>query len=161
MKFRLLSRQTLIKTHFVLRKKGSKTKKRMKEKEIERGVAGCQPEVFFLEFVRFERSDTRSPRRRESNVLAGSNTGPSSEDGPAVHPANTFDSRLRGDLEPLASPTKSKKKKKIIRPDQKKSLFPVARPDHFSPKSRIFFNVRLCMRIFACNCESLHVVNQT
>ena len=52
---------------------------------------------FFWDFVGLESSGTWSPRRRESNALAGYTTRPSSEDGPVVYPANTFDSRLRGD----------------------------------------------------------------
>ena len=41
----------------------------------------------------------------------------------------------------------------LIRPNQKKSLFPVARPGHFSPKLRtLFLNhqcTHMCIRIFA------------
>ena len=38
--------------HFVLRKKGSKTKKRMKEEEIEKGDCGPPtPKVFFFEIL--------------------------------------------------------------------------------------------------------------
>ena len=60
---------------FVLRKKGSKTKERMNEEEIEKGDCGRQPEVFFWDFVELEPS----------------------EDGPVACPANAFDSHLRGD----------------------------------------------------------------
>ena len=35
----------------------------------------------------------------------------------------------------------------FLRPNQKNSLFPVARPGHFSPKSRIFFFENVRMRI--------------
>ena len=77
---------------FVLRKKGSKTKKRMKEEEIEKGDCGPPTrKVFFWDVVELEPSGTWSPRRRESNALAGY------EDGPVVYPANAFDSHLRGD----------------------------------------------------------------
>ena len=58
---------------YVLRKKGSKTKKRMKEAEIEKGDCGKVEKFSFFFFFFF------------------------SEDGPVVYPANTFDSRLRGD----------------------------------------------------------------
>ena len=61
---------------FVLRKKGSKTKKRMKEKEIERRLRVTNPKSLFL---RLEPSGTQSPRRRESNASAGYTTGPSSK----------------------------------------------------------------------------------
>ena len=36
---------------FVLRKKGSKTKERMKEEEIEKGVSGRRPEKSFSEIL--------------------------------------------------------------------------------------------------------------
>ena len=43
---------------FVLRKKGSKTKERMKEEEIEKAIAGRQPEKSFFGFVGVEPSGT-------------------------------------------------------------------------------------------------------
>ena len=58
----------------VLRKKESKTKKRMKEEEIENGDCGLPTRKVFFEIF----SDLN-------------------EDGPVVYPANVFDSRLRGD----------------------------------------------------------------
>ena len=79
---------------FVSRKKGSKTKKRMKEEEIEKGDCGPPTrKVFFCDFVGLEPSGTKSPRRRESNALSRIHH----EDVPVVYPANAFDSRLRGD----------------------------------------------------------------
>ena len=67
---------------FILRKKRSKTKKRMNEEEIAgKAIAGSQPEksFFFWDFVGLEPSGTESPRRQESNALAGYTTGPSSD----------------------------------------------------------------------------------
>ena len=66
----------------------------MKDEEIEKGDCGppTRKVFFFLDFVGLEPSGAWSPRRR-----AGYTTGPSSEDGPVVYPANVFDSRLWGD----------------------------------------------------------------
>ena len=98
---------------FVLRKKGSGTKERMKEEEIEKGDCGPPTrKVFFWDFVGLEPNGTWSPRRRESSALAGYTTG---QDGPVVYPANALDSRLRGDQVPFgSSPTKSQKKMKML-----------------------------------------------
>ena len=61
---------------FVLTKKGRKTKKRKKEEEIEKRDCGPPTwKVFFCDFVGLEPSGTLSPRRRESNALAGYTTG--------------------------------------------------------------------------------------
>ena len=63
-------------------------------------------EAFFWDGVILEPSGTQSPRRQESNPLAGYTIG-----RPVVYPANAFDSRLRGDWVLLgSSPTQSKKK---------------------------------------------------
>ena len=43
---------------FVLRKKGSKTKERMKEEEIGKALAGRHPEKSFFDFVGLEPSGT-------------------------------------------------------------------------------------------------------
>ena len=63
---------------FVLKKKGSKTKERMKEEEMEKG--DCGP-------VKKAKARRGEARREEGE----------GEDGPVVYPANAFDSRLRGD----------------------------------------------------------------
>ena len=77
---------TLVTSIFVLRKNGSETKKRMKEEEdIERAIAGRQPEqsIFFEILSDLNRAVNlqKSPRRQESNALAGYTNGPS---GPSV-----------------------------------------------------------------------------
>ena len=60
---------------YVLRKEGSKMKKRMKEEEIEKGDCGPPTwKVFFFEIL--------------SDLF---------EDGAVVYPANAFNSRLQGD----------------------------------------------------------------
>ena len=62
---------------FVLRKKGSKAKKRMKEEEIEKSDCGPPTRKVFYEIF------------LDLNLITG--------DGSAVYPAKAFDSRLRGD----------------------------------------------------------------
>ena len=105
---------------FVLRKKGSKTKRRMKEEEIEKGDCGPPTRKVFF-FLRFCRTWTKrylitSQTRVKCVSRIHHRTiqlGPSGrsrqrgwrciightlfEDGPVVYPANAFDSRLRGD----------------------------------------------------------------
>ena len=66
----------------VLRKKGSKTKERMKRKRQRKAIAGRQPEKSFFEIL----SDLN---QAVPNHLA--------DKSPVVYPANAFDSRLRGD----------------------------------------------------------------
>ena len=81
---------------FVLRKKGSKAKKRMKEEEIV--IGDCGPPTWNVFFEIFLDLNQVVP-----NHLT--------EYGPVVYPANAFDSRLRGDQVPLgSSPTKSQKR---------------------------------------------------
>ena len=69
---------------FVLRKKGSETKERMKEEEIEKGDCGPPTRKVFFWGWSGESIDWLSRIRTDS-------------DGPVVYPANACDSRLRGD----------------------------------------------------------------
>ena len=50
--------------------------------------------------------------------------------------------------------------RKLLRPNQKNSLFPVARPGLFSPKSRIFFFENVRMRV-PCACVYLHAFERS
>ena len=51
----------------------------------------------------------------------------------------------KGDQEEEEEREREREREREIRPNQKNSLFPVARPGHFSPKSRIFF-----LKMYAC-----------
>ena len=77
--------------NFVLRKKGSKTKKRMKEEEIEKGYCGPPTrKVFFWDFVGLEPSGTKiTSQTRVKRVSRIHHRTILLEDA--------FDSRLRGD----------------------------------------------------------------
>ena len=90
---------------FVLRKKGSKTKERMKEEEIEKGDCGPPTRKVFFWFCRtwtkryLITSQTRVKRvsRIHHRTILMMVRWCICEDGPVVYPANAFDSRLRGD----------------------------------------------------------------
>ena len=84
---------------FVLRKKGSKTKERMKEEEIEKGDCGPPTRKVFFWFCRTwtKRYLITSQTRVKRVSRIHHRTILRMEDGPVVYPANAFDSRLRGD----------------------------------------------------------------